>query len=173
MWNLPGPGMEPVCPALAGRFLTPGSPWKPWILIFQSSEKFCRFFFYYYYFIDSLLFSFSLFAFFDHSIGLWDLNCPTRDWTLAFCSGNTILTTGPPGKSPLLLSSRNSEIICHRYLTPELLVPLPPHSQIAPGNSTGLLVPRGVSWCIAQVHRGNFSVGFWLLAVSAIERKYI
>ena len=25
----PRPGMEPVCPALAGRFLTPGPPGKP------------------------------------------------------------------------------------------------------------------------------------------------
>ena len=24
MWNLPGPGIEPVSPALAGRFLTTG-----------------------------------------------------------------------------------------------------------------------------------------------------
>ena len=28
MWNLPGPGFEPVSPALAGRFLTPGPPGK-------------------------------------------------------------------------------------------------------------------------------------------------
>ena len=24
IWNLPGPGIEPVCPALAGRFLNSG-----------------------------------------------------------------------------------------------------------------------------------------------------
>ena len=29
MWNLPGPGIEPVCPALAGRFLTIEPPGKP------------------------------------------------------------------------------------------------------------------------------------------------
>ena len=28
MWALPGPGLEPVSPALAGRFLTPGPPGK-------------------------------------------------------------------------------------------------------------------------------------------------
>ena len=28
MWNLPGPGIEPVCPALAGGFLTAGPPRK-------------------------------------------------------------------------------------------------------------------------------------------------
>ena len=30
MWNLPGPGIEPVSPALAGRFLTTGPPGKSW-----------------------------------------------------------------------------------------------------------------------------------------------
>ena len=28
MWNLPGPGIEPVSPALAGRFSTTGPPGK-------------------------------------------------------------------------------------------------------------------------------------------------
>ena len=28
MWNLPGPGTEPVSPAAAGRFLTAGPPGK-------------------------------------------------------------------------------------------------------------------------------------------------
>ena len=28
MWNLPGPGLEPVSPALAGGFLTTGPPGK-------------------------------------------------------------------------------------------------------------------------------------------------
>jgi len=28
MWNLPGPGIEPMSPALAGEFLTTGSPGK-------------------------------------------------------------------------------------------------------------------------------------------------
>ena len=29
MWNLPRVGIEPVSPALAGRFLTTGPPGKP------------------------------------------------------------------------------------------------------------------------------------------------
>ena len=34
MWDLPRPGLEPVCPALAGRFSTTAPPGKPrnWIL---------------------------------------------------------------------------------------------------------------------------------------------
>ena len=30
MWDLPGPGIEPTSPALAGRFLTTRLPGKPW-----------------------------------------------------------------------------------------------------------------------------------------------
>ena len=29
VWGLPGPGLEPVSPALAGRFLTTVPPGKP------------------------------------------------------------------------------------------------------------------------------------------------
>ena len=29
MWDIPGPGLEPVSPALAGRFLTTAPPGKP------------------------------------------------------------------------------------------------------------------------------------------------
>ena len=29
MWDLPGPGLEPVSPALAGRFSTTAPPGKP------------------------------------------------------------------------------------------------------------------------------------------------
>ena len=29
MWDLPGPGLEPVCPAMAGGFLTIAPPGKP------------------------------------------------------------------------------------------------------------------------------------------------
>ena len=34
MWGLPGPGLEPVSPALAGGFLTTAPPRKylPWVL---------------------------------------------------------------------------------------------------------------------------------------------
>ena len=31
MWDLPGPGLKPVSPALAGRFSTTAPPGKPWI----------------------------------------------------------------------------------------------------------------------------------------------
>ena len=34
MWDLPGPGLETVFPALVGGFLTTVSPGKPLILIF-------------------------------------------------------------------------------------------------------------------------------------------
>ena len=30
MWDLPGPGLEPVSPALAGRLSTTAPPGKPW-----------------------------------------------------------------------------------------------------------------------------------------------
>ena len=31
--------------------------------------------------------------------GKWCLSSPTRDWTCAPCSGSSVLTAGPPGKS--------------------------------------------------------------------------
>ena len=31
MWDLPGPGLEPMSPALAGGFSTTALPGKPWI----------------------------------------------------------------------------------------------------------------------------------------------
>ena len=34
--------------------------------------------------------------------GMWDLNCPTRDWALVPCSESTVLTAGPPRKSLVL-----------------------------------------------------------------------
>ena len=34
MWNLPGPGIKPMCPALEGRFLTTGSPGKSHSFLF-------------------------------------------------------------------------------------------------------------------------------------------
>ena len=35
MWDLPGPGLEPVSPALAGRFSTTAPPGKPCCVIFK------------------------------------------------------------------------------------------------------------------------------------------
>ena len=37
MWYLPRPGLEPVSPALAGRFLTTVPPGKPSLLFFDSA----------------------------------------------------------------------------------------------------------------------------------------
>ena len=42
MWDLPGPGHEPVSPALAGGFLTTAPPGKPRIFFFYSNTlKMC------------------------------------------------------------------------------------------------------------------------------------
>ena len=38
MWDLPRPGLEPVCPALAGRFSTTAPPGKPDALLLKSTE---------------------------------------------------------------------------------------------------------------------------------------
>ena len=37
MWDLPGPGLEPVSPALTGRFLTTVPPRKPCVHVFTST----------------------------------------------------------------------------------------------------------------------------------------
>ena len=42
MWDLPRPGLEPVFPALAGRFSTTAPPGKPGVLNFVESF-FCIF----------------------------------------------------------------------------------------------------------------------------------
>ena len=41
MWNLPGPGIEPMSPVLAGRFLTTGTPEKflRIVFIFSNDQK--------------------------------------------------------------------------------------------------------------------------------------
>ena len=36
MWDLPGPGLEPVSPALAGRFSTTAPPGKPYFFPFYG-----------------------------------------------------------------------------------------------------------------------------------------
>ena len=39
MWDLPGPGLEPMSPALAGGFLTTAPPGKPYNqLIFEKGQ---------------------------------------------------------------------------------------------------------------------------------------
>ena len=39
MWDLPGPGLEPVSPALAGGFLTTAPPGKPRIDSFAKDVR--------------------------------------------------------------------------------------------------------------------------------------
>ena len=39
MWDLPGPGFEPVSPALAGGFLTTAPPGKPDIITFNNQHR--------------------------------------------------------------------------------------------------------------------------------------
>ena len=38
MWELPGPGLEPLFPALADGFLTTAKPGKPSLMIFNRRE---------------------------------------------------------------------------------------------------------------------------------------
>ena len=40
MWDLPGPGLEPVSPALAGGFLTTAPPGKPRVRLLKLSDSF-------------------------------------------------------------------------------------------------------------------------------------
>ena len=42
MWDLPRPGLEPVCPALAGRFSTTAPPGKPTAIIIWKQKIFNR-----------------------------------------------------------------------------------------------------------------------------------
>ena len=42
MWDLPGPGLEPMSPALAGGFLTTAPPGKPLFFIFNSDKTMNR-----------------------------------------------------------------------------------------------------------------------------------
>ena len=39
MWDLPGPGLKPVSPALAGGFLTTAPPGKPYAVFFTLVEE--------------------------------------------------------------------------------------------------------------------------------------
>ena len=42
-----------------------------------------------------------LFFFLAFPCRIWALSSPTRGQTLTRCNGSTVLTTGPPGKSPI------------------------------------------------------------------------
>ena len=59
LWDLPGPGHEPVSPALAGGFLTTAPPGKPYYYFFNLAAPHSR----------------------------WDLSSPTRDLTCVPCIG--------------------------------------------------------------------------------------
>ncbi|KAJ8777326.1 hypothetical protein J1605_014709 [Eschrichtius robustus] len=39
MWDLPGPGLEPASPALAGGFLTTVPPGKPWAFLRMTKHR--------------------------------------------------------------------------------------------------------------------------------------
>ena len=52
-------------------------------------------------------FSFSSFIFLAASRGMWDLSSLPRDQTCTSCTGSTVLTTGPPGKSPAFISLKH------------------------------------------------------------------
>ena len=39
MWDLPGPRIEPVSPALAGRFLTTRAPGKSLSIVLDTAEE--------------------------------------------------------------------------------------------------------------------------------------
>ena len=54
MWDLPGPGIEPVSPALAGGFLTTAPPGSPGYLFLSSANMGVSI----YYFCLSLIFRF-------------------------------------------------------------------------------------------------------------------
>ena len=43
MWDLPRPGLEPMSPAVAGRFSTTAPPGKPMGLVFVSIQQACVF----------------------------------------------------------------------------------------------------------------------------------
>ena len=69
------------------------------------------------------MFNFNFFFFLAAPHGMWDLSSQTRDRTRAPCSGSTVLTTGPPGKSPMLNFIRNCQtlfqsgyVILHSHL---------------------------------------------------------
>ena len=45
-----------------------------------------------------LFFNVYLFIYLGTPCGLWDLSSTIKDWTLASCIRNAVLTIGPPGK---------------------------------------------------------------------------
>ena len=83
MWDLPGPGLEPVSPALAGKFLTTVPPRNPWAL-----------------FLESVLSSAPYVARSpDIPLGIYDIPQASPEWSFCHCS---LLLPGPPIPYPHL-----------------------------------------------------------------------
>ena len=90
MWDLPGPGLKPMPPALAGRFLSTAPAGKPQGFLFFYGSTICSFFFY----LDCLPFSIYCHYF---TAGLYkNFSCPE------YCN---ILPTGFPFPNPSLSSN--------------------------------------------------------------------
>ena len=56
MWDLPRPGLEPVSPVLAGRFLTTAPPGKPSLFVFCFYWLNCLLLFFAHFFLLKYLF---------------------------------------------------------------------------------------------------------------------
>ena len=78
VWDLPGPGLEPVSPALAGRFLTTVPPVKSLLFIFNSFSLQLFFSF----------FSINFFICFYFWLS-WGLRCCA--WAFSSCSERELL----------------------------------------------------------------------------------
>ncbi|KAJ8791703.1 hypothetical protein J1605_020425 [Eschrichtius robustus] len=87
MWELPGPGLEPVSPALAGRFSTTVPPGKPE----STGSRRAGFIV-----VARRLSSCGLWA--RLLCGMWDLPRPGLEPVSPALAGG-FLTTAPPGKS--------------------------------------------------------------------------
>ena len=114
----------------------PCLPWQMCFLIYirRSWDKIIS---------KSLSLSLSLFFFLTMPLGLQDLSSLTRDWTLGpWQQKHQVLTTGPPGNSPLSLfnvpkfqtkNTKQSACVCHSVMS----YSLQPHRL----KSTRLLCP--------------------------------
>ena len=125
MWHPPGPGIEPVSPALAGRFFTTEPPGKPLPPSLPLS-----------FFLLSVLVVCCLQ---DSSL--------TRAWTQAVTVRACILTTRPPGKSPGLLSSSAVKV---KVTQPSLTACNPMDYTVR-----GLLQARILEWVAFPSSRGS------------------
>ncbi|KAJ8798621.1 hypothetical protein J1605_016424 [Eschrichtius robustus] len=83
MWDLPGPGLEPMSPALAGRFLTTAPPGKPLIYFLAHRLQTRR--------LSSCGSRAQLLR------GMWDLPRPGLEPVSPALAGR-LSTTAPPGK---------------------------------------------------------------------------